>query len=266
MKKFAFLLAIAVWFSSCDEITGNGNIRTEKRNVSDFHGVKSGGSIDVEIKSGDTYSVSVEDDDNLLPYIITEVNDGVLEVYYKSNTSINEDHAKVYVTAPSLDKIVAAGSADITASDILKSTKNIDMNVSGSGSIKGEVNAPAINISVFGSGNIDLSGRTNVFTGKISGGGDDVCAVAALDSKRGRLAVVLVNFRSRYAVGRHVRLETGDLPPSFAGGTWPASCADQLPRTVSPHPTRSVVSCRHPAERLQRPLFQQRPQGPGRKA
>ncbi len=175
MKKFAFLVAVAVWFSSCDQITGNGNIRTEKRNVSDFHGVKSGGSIDVEIKSGDTYSVSVEDDDNLLPYIITEVNDGVLDVYYKSNTSINEDHAKVYVTAPSLDKIVAAGSADITASDILKNTKNIDMNVSGSGSIKGEVDAPAINISVFGSGNIDLTGRTKDFNGKVSGSGDLNC-------------------------------------------------------------------------------------------
>ncbi len=175
MKKFPFLVAVAVWFSSCDQITGNGNIRTEKRNVSDFHGVKSGGSIDIEIKSGDTYSVSVEDDDNLLPYIITEVNDGVLNVYYKSNTSINEDHAKVYVTAPSLDKIVASGSADITASDILKNTKNIDMNVSGSGSIKGQVDAPAVNISVFGSGNIDLTGRTKNFSGKVSGSGDLNC-------------------------------------------------------------------------------------------
>ena len=168
-------MAIAVWFSSCDQITGNGNIRTEKRNVSDFHGVKSGGSIDIEIKNGDTYAVSVEDDDNLLPYIITEVNDGILNVYYKSNTSINEDHAKVYVTAPSLDKIVAAGSADIIAIDILKNTKNIDMNVSGSGSIKGEVDAPSITISVVGSGNIDLTGRTKDFSGKVSGSGDLNC-------------------------------------------------------------------------------------------
>ena len=175
MKKFAFLVTIAVWFSSCDQIAGNGNIRAEKRNVGNFHGVKSGGSIDIEIKNGDTYSVSVEDDDNLLPYIITEVNDGVLDVYYKSNTSINENHAKVYVTAPSLDKIVAAGSADITASDLLKNTKNIDMNVSGSGSIKGKVDAPSINISVIGSGNIDLSGRTKDFNGKVSGSGDLNC-------------------------------------------------------------------------------------------
>lgn len=175
MKKITSLIAIAVWFSSCDQITGNGNIKTEKRNVSDFHGVKSGGSIDIEIKNGDAFAVSVEDDDNLLPYIITEVNDGILDVYYKSNTSINEDHAKVYVTAPSLDKIVAAGSADIVANDILKNTKGIDLNVSGSGSIKGEVDAPAINISVFGSGNIDLTGRTKNFNGKVSGSGDLNC-------------------------------------------------------------------------------------------
>ncbi len=175
MKKFAFLISIAVWFSSCDQMTGNGNIRTEKRNVGDFHGLKSGGSIDIEIKNGDTYSISVEDDDNLLPYIVTEVNDGILEVYYKSNTSINEDHAKVYVTAPSLDKIVAAGSSDIIANDILKNTKNIDMKVSGSGSIKGEVDAPSVNLSIFGSGDIELTGRTKDFDGKVSGSGDLNC-------------------------------------------------------------------------------------------
>ncbi len=67
---------------------------------------------------------------------------------------------------------------------------------------------------------------------KISGGDDDVCAVAAIDSRRGRLAVVLVNFRYRYAVGRHVHLETGDLPSAFAGGTWQESVIDSLHSNV----------------------------------
>ena len=82
-------------------ITGNGNIRTEKRNTGNFTGVKTSGSIDVEISNGNAYSVSVEDDDNIFPYIITEVKNGILNVHYKNNTSINNDHAKVYITAPS---------------------------------------------------------------------------------------------------------------------------------------------------------------------
>lgn len=63
---------------------------------------------------------------------------------------------------------------------------------------------------------------------KMSGGDDDICAVAALDPKQGRIAIVLVNFRDRYAVGRHVHLETVNLPSSFAGGIWNESVVDSL--------------------------------------
>ena len=82
------------------------------------------------------YSVSVENDDNLLQYVVTEVKNGTLNVYYKDGYSINNDHAKVYVTVPSLDKLGVSGSGDITTQGILKNSKQIEMNVSGSGSIK----------------------------------------------------------------------------------------------------------------------------------
>ena len=94
-------------------------MRTETRNVGNFNGVKTSGSIDIEISEGDSYSVSVEDDDNILPVIITKVENGTLNIYYKNNTSISDDHAKVYVKAPSLDKIISSGSANITITDVI---------------------------------------------------------------------------------------------------------------------------------------------------
>ena len=156
-------------------ISGNGNIRTEKRNTGNFSSVKTSGSIDVEINSGDAYAVSAEDDDNILPYIVTEVNDGTLNIHYKNNTSVNNDHAKVYVTVPSLDKVIASGSADITIRDILKNPQKIEMSVSGSGSIKGGLDAPAVSVDVSGSGNVDLKGRTKDFDCSVSGSGDINC-------------------------------------------------------------------------------------------
>ena len=111
----------------------------------------------------------------LLPYIVTEVNGGTLDIHYKDNTSVNNDHAKVYVTAPSLDKIIASGSADILIQGTLKNSGKIEVNVSGSGNIKGEVDAPAVSIDVSGSGNIDLKGRTKDFDCSVSGSGDINC-------------------------------------------------------------------------------------------
>ena len=176
MKIFVIITAFIVFISSCNMISGNGNIRTEKRNTGDFKSVKTSGSIDVEINSGETYAVTAEDDDNLLPYIVTEVNDGTLDIHYRANTSVNSDHAKVYVTAPFLDKVISSGSADIDIKDALKSPHKIEMHVSGSGNIKGAVDAPAVSVDVSGSGNVDLKGRTKDFDCTVNGSGDINCS------------------------------------------------------------------------------------------
>ena len=180
MKNLSILIAASTLISSCNVIngtgvTGNGNIRTEKRSTGNFNAVKTSGSIDIEISSGDAYSVSVENDDNILQYVVTEVHDGTLNVHYKDGYSIMDDHAKVYVTAPSLDKLSVSGSGDITSQGMLKNSRQIEMNVSGSGNIKAQVDAPVINISVGGSGDISLTGHTKDFTCGVSGSGDVNC-------------------------------------------------------------------------------------------
>jgi len=186
MKKLSILIAATLSITSCDVITGtgvtgNGNIQTEKRNTGNFNGVKSSGSIDIEINNGDACAVSVEDDDNILQYIVTEVHDGTLNVYYKDGYSINNDHAKVYVTAPGLDKLSISGSGDITTQSTLKNSRKIEMNVSGSGNIKARVDAPAIDVSVNGSGNVGLTGHTRDLNCSVAGSGDVNCG--ALESE-----------------------------------------------------------------------------------
>ncbi len=181
MKKFTSIILISATVSACNvlsgnEMTGNGNIKTEKRSTGNFNGVNASSSIDVEIAKGDAYSVSVEDDDNILPYIVTEVSGGTLDVHYKDNTSIGNDHAKVYVTAPSLDKLSASGSGDISTQDILKNSGHIEMDVSGSGDIKANVEAPSVKAEISGSGNIDLKGHTKDFDGAVNGSGDLSCS------------------------------------------------------------------------------------------
>jgi hypothetical protein len=175
MKNFILLLIASFSLVSCNVISGNGDVRDEKRNIPNIHTVKTSGSIDIEIKSGDSYSLSVEDDENLLPYLITEVNDGVLNIHYKNGYNINNDHAKVYVSAPSLDKIITSGSGDISGNGIIKNANQIDFNLSGSGDVDAQVDAPSIKVTGSGSGNIKLAGRTKDFNCKVSGSGDVNC-------------------------------------------------------------------------------------------
>ena len=175
MKNIILLLIASTIFVSCESVSGNGNVISEKRNISEIHAVKTSGSIDIEVNSGENFSVSVENDENILPYIITEVRDGVLNIHYKEGTNISNDHAKVYITAPFLDKIITAGSGDISSNGTLKSKQGIEFKSSGSGDIEAKVDAPSIKVSGSGSGNINLSGRTKDFDCRISGSGDVNC-------------------------------------------------------------------------------------------
>ncbi|MEO6219279.1 MAG: head GIN domain-containing protein [Ginsengibacter sp.] len=181
MKNFITPLSVVFLFVSCnvsfngDSLSGNGNIKKETRNVGNFKAIKSSGSIDIEISSGDTYSVSVEDDENILPVIVTDVDNGTLNIHYKNNTSINNDHAKVYIKAPSLEKIISSGSANISITDAIKNNHEIEIGISGSGNIEGGVDAPKISASIGGSGNMDLKGRTKDFEARVSGSGDLEC-------------------------------------------------------------------------------------------
>ncbi len=176
MKNIILILMASIVFISCASVSGNGNVHEENREISNIHEVRTSGSIDVEIRSGDNYSVIVQNDENLLPYVITDVDNGVLNIHYKDGYSVMRDHAKVIVTAPTLEKLSSSGSADINSVGVIKNSNQIEISTSGSGDIKAEVDAPLVKVSGSGSGDITLSGRTKDFNCRISGSGDVKCA------------------------------------------------------------------------------------------
>src|SRR5262245_51971625 len=67
----------ALSFASCVpslEVGGSGNAITESRNVSDFNSVRLMGSGQLTIDVTGTESLTIKADDNLLPYLTSEVN------------------------------------------------------------------------------------------------------------------------------------------------------------------------------------------------
>ena len=175
MKSFPVVLIASLVFFSCNIISGNGNVKDEKRELSNIHAVRASGSIDIEIKNGDAYRLLVQDDENLLPYVVTEVNNGVLNIHYRNGTTINSDHAKVTITAPTLDKIICTGSGNVEGVGTIKNATQIEFNLAGSGDVIAQVDAPSIKVSSSGSGNVKLEGRTREFECSISGSGDANC-------------------------------------------------------------------------------------------
>jgi hypothetical protein len=108
--------------------------------------------------------------------------------------------------------------------------KQGDMNFRGDYSLLMQGNVPKASYNVAKvfnglSGNWVWIGTTNVggtsFTSPRSTSMDgEISAVAAWDEQRARLAIVLVNFRDRYALRRPVRLQLTELPASLRDGLW----------------------------------------------
>lgn len=174
MKLISIVVCLFV-LVSCNGIKGSGHIKKEERTVNSFDGLESSGSIDIDVKYGPSQLVEIEADDNILQYVVTKIENGLLIVTYKPNMSFINTHVKAYVTTPSLDRIYSSGSADIVSRDTLHDAKSIEVKVGGSGDIDAVVNAPSVTGDVSGSGNIQLHGLTRNFDLSVSGSGDAKC-------------------------------------------------------------------------------------------
>ena len=180
-KLYAALLSAIVLLttSSCGwrSVRGNGNVITSNRNEGSFDGVKTAGSFDLYVTQGDTYSVRIEAEENLMKYIITEVSNGELKVKVRNGVNLRPKRdMKVFVTAPRFKELGIAGSGNITAESALKSDQRMEFSISGSGDIRiSEVDAPKITVRISGSGNASMGGATRDAEYRIAGSGDIKC-------------------------------------------------------------------------------------------
>ena len=172
MNRLIIALLSACIFCSCESITGSGNIVSESRNLKEFTGIKNSGSIDVKVIHEERQMVKVEADDNILEYVTTKVEKGILNIYLKNNLSFRNINVTVYVGSPSIHQLLVSGSGTITSKNVLKYDDKIELKVSGSGDIDANLDAPSIVANVSGSGKILLRGRTKDFSSTVSGSGD----------------------------------------------------------------------------------------------
>ncbi|MBK1439020.1 DUF2807 domain-containing protein [Parapedobacter sp. ISTM3] len=147
--------------------------RDETRDVSGFHALASGGSINVEVRFGASESVRLEGDAAAIREIETIVEKGTLKIRYKKHAwkmGRNWGSVTAYVTAKRLDGVAQSGSGSITIMGTI-SGDELNASVSGSGRIAFAANVQLCNASVSGSGRITASGSATESNVSISGSG-----------------------------------------------------------------------------------------------
>lgn len=192
IKKITLILSIVSisftanaqdWWGNSKKIKGNGKVVTVTRTTSDYDGIGVGGSFDVILVKGKEGKITIEGEENIIPYVETEVRGNTLKIKYRKNTNIRTTR-RLTVTVPyeDIDVVSLGGSGNITNEGTIKAN-DLKASLGGSGNITLTVDADEVNANIGGSGNIKLEGNTSDFTCSIAGSG----SIKAYDLKTDEL-------------------------------------------------------------------------------
>jgi hypothetical protein len=170
----AFLACIIFLLFSCNSnpryVKGNGQIMTELRDIGSFNELDIHGNYEVFLYRGAKEMVKVEADENLIDYIVTNVNDQKLQIFDQESIK-SKNTIKISITYNALKGITSGGAANINCGNSLKSD-HLKVNMNGAGLMNLKINANTLDLNLSGAGLINLSGKVKNQNLRISGAGN----------------------------------------------------------------------------------------------
>ncbi len=141
-------------------IVGSGVIVQEARPVSSFSRIDFGGIGNLYVELGDTESLTIEAEDNLLQYLETDVIGDRLEIHITPNKNIQpKEQINYYLTVVSLDSVELSGLGDIQL-PTLEAT-DFTLEISGAGNISiASLEAKSLDVTLSGLGSLRIDGGT----------------------------------------------------------------------------------------------------------
>ncbi|MFT5150753.1 MAG: hypothetical protein ACI841_000737 [Planctomycetota bacterium] len=167
---------------------GDGVAANEERVLESFDAISIRGGFELDARIGETQSIVIHADSNILERIETEVEDGVLEIGLASGNYHSIQTLKVVVTVPRLRSLDVRGSVDGSvrgldvdsfAIDVSGAAdlhcdgrvRDLDIDIRGSGELAlFELTATKVEVSISGSGSVRTHAEERI-DARISGSG-----------------------------------------------------------------------------------------------
>jgi hypothetical protein len=153
-KIIIYLFVTAAIMSACGVwgVRGNGKIKEESRSVKSFDKIDVSGAFSVKIYVGESSSLKISGEENLMKFITTRVSGSTLKIDTKKNLSPRKE-ILIEITTPNLEGIHAGGANNIYAENINTDLFYVDL--SGAGNIEIEGVSRRLRAEISGAGNIE---------------------------------------------------------------------------------------------------------------
>lgn len=169
MLSLALLAAPLLGGCYTRTVRGSGEVVVDNRQVSDFDSISLEGVGRMVITQGNTESLSIETDDNLLGYIESEVDNGVLELTWDRDVLLRPTEGVTYrVSLRRLVSLHASGAGSFELDQL--DTPELAVDFSGAGKLSiDRLTAGQIDLTISGAGEIQLAGSADTAEVTISG-------------------------------------------------------------------------------------------------
>lgn len=149
------------------------------RSLKNFQSIQVSHGIDLYLTQSSEEAVAVSAaKDEYRDKIITEVEDGVLKIYYeKENGGWNwggdwgNRKLKAYVSVKTLERLSASGGSDVFCEGVIKAG-DLKVQISGGSDLKGNFSCNLLALSASGGSDADLKGKAVNLKISASGGSD----------------------------------------------------------------------------------------------
>jgi Putative auto-transporter adhesin, head GIN domain len=173
--NLSLIAVLLITLSSCyinfrETVYGNGNVITEERSLGSFDRLKVSSDIDVYITQGDTESLKVIADENLVKYISTEIYNNTLSIEAKAWIR-NAKSKEVHLVYKNLREIDISSAGDVEGTNRMKADE-LDLGLSSAGDLNLDIEATRINLDISSAGDARLSGTVDELDADLSSAGD----------------------------------------------------------------------------------------------
>lgn len=175
MKTFKtlFILSLVALFGVNAGFAGNSD-ESEVRKIKNFNAIKVSTGIDLYLKMGESESVKIVADDEIIDDIITEVIDGTLRIYMKRNNWFNwggNKTRKAYVTVKELNEISASSGSDVKSENTLEG-ESLKVQASSGSDVEIDVFYKNVSLDTSSGSDAKLSGKVKTLEVEASSGSD----------------------------------------------------------------------------------------------
>ena len=152
-------------------IVGEGPVVERSVSMRTIRGIVIQNSTDVFLRQGPEQKIRIEAQENILDNLVTDPEGDVWKI--RSVKPVRHaQKIKIYITLEQLRNINISGSGDVVTENRFSNLKDLDLKISGSGSLHLDLEADDIIGRISGSGSIRLEGEADELDLSVSGSGN----------------------------------------------------------------------------------------------